>query len=87
MRNARHLVYRLVVDVLNDRAGDASAVKMLRSIMLKGIEALAIECLMVARKQGLLDEMDKNSKRIFLPLLLRVPPEIPPHGPSVTWRP
>lgn len=46
-----------VVKVLNDRAGDASAVKMLRSIMLKGIEALAIECLVAAREQDLLDEV------------------------------
>lgn len=46
-----------VVKVLNNRAGDASAVKMLRSIMLKGIEALAIECLVTAREQDLLDEV------------------------------
>jgi 3-hydroxyisobutyrate dehydrogenase len=46
-----------VVQVLNDRAGDASAVKMLRSIMLKGIEALAVECLVAARQQGLLKEV------------------------------
>jgi 3-hydroxyisobutyrate dehydrogenase-like beta-hydroxyacid dehydrogenase len=46
-----------VVKVLNDRAGDASAVKMLRSIMLKGIEALAVECLVAAQQQDLLDEV------------------------------
>lgn len=46
-----------VVQVLNDRAGDASAVKMLRSIMVKGMEALAIECLVAAREQDLLEEV------------------------------
>jgi len=46
-----------VVRVLNDRAGDASAVKMLRSIMMKGIEALAVECLVAAREQDLLAEV------------------------------
>lgn len=45
------------VKVLNDRAGDASAVKMLRSIMMKGIEALAVECLVASREQGLLEEV------------------------------
>ena len=45
------------VRVLNDRAGDASAVKMLRSIMVKGIEALAVECLVAAREQNLLEEV------------------------------
>ena len=45
------------VKVLNDQAGDASAVKMLRSIMMKGIEALAVECLVAAREQGLLEEV------------------------------
>ena len=46
-----------VVEVLNGRAGDASAVKMLRSIMVKGMEALAIECLVAAREQDLLEEV------------------------------
>src|SRR5262249_25156248 len=32
--------------------GVASAVKMCRSIMIKGIEALAVECLLAARRFG-----------------------------------
>jgi 3-hydroxyisobutyrate dehydrogenase-like beta-hydroxyacid dehydrogenase len=35
-----------------DRIGVASAVKMCRSIMIKGIEALAVECLLAARRFG-----------------------------------
>jgi 3-hydroxyisobutyrate dehydrogenase-like beta-hydroxyacid dehydrogenase len=36
-----------------DRVGQASANKMLRSIMIKGIEALLIECLVAARRCGI----------------------------------
>jgi 3-hydroxyisobutyrate dehydrogenase-like beta-hydroxyacid dehydrogenase len=35
-----------------DRVGVASAVKMCRSIMIKGIEALTLECLLAARRFG-----------------------------------
>ena len=35
-----------------DRIGVASAVKMCRSIMIKGIEALTVECLLAARRFG-----------------------------------
>jgi 3-hydroxyisobutyrate dehydrogenase-like beta-hydroxyacid dehydrogenase len=37
---------------LSDRIGVASAVKMCRSIMIKGLEALAVECLFAARQYG-----------------------------------
>lgn len=36
----------------SDQIGIASAVKMCRSVMVKGFEALAIECLFAARKFG-----------------------------------
>ena len=39
--------------VLGDGIGEASAVKILRSILMKGIEALCVECLVAARRQGL----------------------------------
>jgi len=45
------------VSVLGPKAGSASAVKMLRSVMVKGIEALAVESLVAAQRQGLLDEV------------------------------
>ena len=35
-----------------DRIGVASAVKMCRSVMVKGIEALAVECMLAARRFG-----------------------------------
>ncbi|MBI4183694.1 MAG: NAD(P)-dependent oxidoreductase [Proteobacteria bacterium] len=39
------------------RAGDASAVKMLRSIVMKGLEAISVECLVAAHRQGLVKEL------------------------------
>lgn len=38
--------------VLGDRVGDASSVKMLRSVIIKGLEALTAECLLAARRAG-----------------------------------
>lgn len=40
------------VTVVGPDVGDASSVKMLRSIMVKGIEALTAECFLAARKAG-----------------------------------
>ncbi|HUB01804.1 MAG TPA: DUF1932 domain-containing protein [Terriglobales bacterium] len=37
---------------LSDEVGIASAVKMCRSVMMKGLEALAVECLFAARRFG-----------------------------------
>lgn len=37
---------------VGDRIGDASSIKMLRSVMIKGFEALSAECLLAARRAG-----------------------------------
>jgi 3-hydroxyisobutyrate dehydrogenase-like beta-hydroxyacid dehydrogenase len=37
--------------------GDASTIKMLRSVMIKGIEALTAECLLAARRAGVEDDV------------------------------
>lgn len=42
---------------LDGRVGSASSVKMLRSVMIKGIEALNAECLLAATKAGVTDEV------------------------------
>ena len=39
-------------DLAGPRVGDASTIKMLRSVMVKGIEALTAECLLAARRAG-----------------------------------
>ena len=46
--------------VLATRVGDASAVKILRSVMVKGIEALSVECLVAAHRQNLVREVLDN---------------------------
>jgi 3-hydroxyisobutyrate dehydrogenase-like beta-hydroxyacid dehydrogenase len=38
--------------VAGDRVGDASSIKMLRSVIVKGFEALTAECLLAARRAG-----------------------------------
>ena len=45
------------VTVLGPKPGSASAVKVLRSVLIKGVEALAVESFVAARRQGLLDEV------------------------------
>jgi 3-hydroxyisobutyrate dehydrogenase-like beta-hydroxyacid dehydrogenase len=37
--------------------GDAIRVKLLRSVIMKGLEALAVECLPAAQQYGLLDQL------------------------------
>ena len=57
-QNAEAIAQRLnaigmQTEAAGDRVGQASANKMLRSIMIKGIEALLIECLVAARRCGI----------------------------------
>lgn len=41
--------------VAGDKVGEASAIKMLRSVMIKGLEALTAECMLAARRAGVED--------------------------------
>ena len=43
--------------LLGPRPGSASSVKMLRSVIMKGIEALAVESFVAAERQGILKEV------------------------------
>jgi len=46
------------VRILPDaKVGDAAALKLLRTILTKGLEALAVECLVAAEKQGIRAEL------------------------------
>lgn len=38
-----------------DQVGQASTIKMVRSVMVKGIEALTVECMLAARRAGVAD--------------------------------
>lgn len=43
------------VSVAGPSIGDASAIKMIRSVMVKGIEALSAECMLAASRAGVAD--------------------------------
>ncbi|WP_229666204.1 NAD(P)-dependent oxidoreductase [Actibacterium pelagium] len=43
--------------VAGPEVGHASSIKMIRSVMIKGMEALSAECLLAARKAGVEDEV------------------------------
>lgn len=45
------------VRVVGDAVGHASAIKMIRSVMVKGIEALSAECAAAAEAAGVFDEV------------------------------
>ncbi len=45
------------VAIIGQRVGDASAIKMIRSVMVKGLEALSAECALAAHVAGVSDEV------------------------------
>jgi 3-hydroxyisobutyrate dehydrogenase-like beta-hydroxyacid dehydrogenase len=51
-----------------DEIGEASAIKMCRSVMIKGIEALAFECFLTARRYGVEDRIVNSLGETFRPL-------------------
>lgn len=44
-------------EVVGETVGEASAVKMLRSVMIKGLEALMAECFLAARRAGVEEQV------------------------------
>jgi 3-hydroxyisobutyrate dehydrogenase-like beta-hydroxyacid dehydrogenase len=44
-------------DVVSDRTGDASTVKMIRSVAIKGFESVTMECVTAAVKLGIEDQI------------------------------
>jgi 3-hydroxyisobutyrate dehydrogenase len=46
-----------VATLLGPKPGSASSVKMLRSVLVKGLEALGVEALVTAQRQGILEEV------------------------------
>jgi 3-hydroxyisobutyrate dehydrogenase-like beta-hydroxyacid dehydrogenase len=53
------------VKVASDKVGVASAMKMCRSVMVKGLEALMVECLFAARKYGIEDDVLASLKQSY----------------------
>lgn len=67
-----------VATLLGPKPGSASSVKMLRSTLVKGIEALGVEALVAARRQGILEEVldclgdaDAQTLRGFIAMLVQ----------------
>ncbi len=53
------------VTVAGAEVGAAAAIKMVRSVMIKGIEALTVECFLAAARAGVLDEVAASLKNNY----------------------
>jgi 3-hydroxyisobutyrate dehydrogenase-like beta-hydroxyacid dehydrogenase len=51
--------------VVDDKTGAAAAIKMIRSVMIKGIEALTLECFLAAARAGVLEEVTASLKNNY----------------------
>jgi 3-hydroxyisobutyrate dehydrogenase-like beta-hydroxyacid dehydrogenase len=51
--------------VVRAATGAAAAIKMIRSVMIKGIEALTLECFLAASRAGVLDEVTASLKNNY----------------------
>jgi 3-hydroxyisobutyrate dehydrogenase-like beta-hydroxyacid dehydrogenase len=59
------------VDVVSDRPGEASALKLLRSVFMKGIAAAALESLAAAEAAGRREWLEAQLGDVLTPVLLR----------------
>jgi len=55
----------MTLRVVSAETGKAAAIKMIRSVMIKGIEALTLECFLAASRAGLLDEVTTSLKNNY----------------------
>src|SRR4029077_7763843 len=51
--------------VVGRETGSAAAIKMIRSVMIKGIEALTLECFLAASRAGVLEEVTASLKNNY----------------------
>jgi 3-hydroxyisobutyrate dehydrogenase-like beta-hydroxyacid dehydrogenase len=51
--------------VVSPDTGSAAAIKMIRSVMIKGIEALTLECFLAAARAGVLEEVTASLKNNY----------------------
>lgn len=51
--------------VVPGETGQAAAIKMIRSVMIKGMEALTLECFLAAARAGLLEEVTASLKNNY----------------------
>jgi 3-hydroxyisobutyrate dehydrogenase-like beta-hydroxyacid dehydrogenase len=53
------------VSITGAETGAAAAIKMVRSVMIKGIEALTLECFLAASRAGVVDEVAASMKNNY----------------------
>jgi 3-hydroxyisobutyrate dehydrogenase-like beta-hydroxyacid dehydrogenase len=53
------------LSVVGLETGNAAAIKMIRSVMIKGIEALTLECFLAAARAGVLEEVTVSLKNNY----------------------
>jgi 3-hydroxyisobutyrate dehydrogenase-like beta-hydroxyacid dehydrogenase len=53
------------LSVVGAETGAAAAIKMIRSVMIKGIEALTLECFLAATRAGVLEEVTLSLKNNY----------------------
>jgi 3-hydroxyisobutyrate dehydrogenase-like beta-hydroxyacid dehydrogenase len=53
------------LSVVGADTGHAAAIKMIRSVMIKGIEALTLECFLAATRAGVLDDVTASLKNNY----------------------
>jgi 3-hydroxyisobutyrate dehydrogenase-like beta-hydroxyacid dehydrogenase len=51
--------------IVGDEVGAAAAIKMVRSVMIKGIEALTLECFLAAQRAGVVDQVAASLKNNY----------------------
>ena len=51
--------------IAGDKVGAAAAIKMIRSVMIKGIEALSLECFLAASRAGVLEQVAESLKNNY----------------------
>jgi 3-hydroxyisobutyrate dehydrogenase-like beta-hydroxyacid dehydrogenase len=51
--------------IVSPQTGSAAAIKMIRSVMIKGIEALTLECFLAASRAGVLEEVTASLKNNY----------------------
>lgn len=53
------------IQIAGETIGAAAAIKMVRSVMIKGIEALTLECFLAASRAGVFDEVAASLKNNY----------------------
>jgi len=51
--------------IVGDEVGAAAAIKMVRSVMIKGIEALTLECFLAAERAGVVEQVAASLKNNY----------------------